>query len=84
MAEKEIGVVTHYFTNIGVGTIKLTIDTLKVGETIHIKGHTSDFNQLVESMQVENKPVQEAKIGDIVGLKVKEHVREHDKVYKVV
>ena len=83
MEEKEIGVVTHYFGHLSVGIVKLK-DSLKVGDTIHFKGHTSDFEQVVESMQIEHKDVQEAKAGDAVGLKVKDHVREHDIVYKVV
>lgn len=83
MEEKELGTVTHYFTKIGVGIIKLS-DALKIGDTIHFKGHSSDFQQVVESMQVEHNNVQEAKAGDMVGLKVKEHVREHDLVYKVI
>ena len=83
MEEKQIGKVTHYFGNISVGIIEITDDILKVGDTIHIKGHTSDFTQQIESMQVEHQTVEEAKAGDAVGIKVKEHVRQHDIVYKV-
>ncbi|GAI15070.1 unnamed protein product, partial [marine sediment metagenome] len=56
----------------------------KVGDTIHIKGHTTDFEQEIESMQIENEPVKEAKSGDSIGIKVKERVRPHDLVYKVI
>jgi len=84
MEEKEIGVVTHYFTHIGVATLKITSDSLNVGDMIHIKGHTSDFQQKIESMQVEHQQVQTAKVGDVIGLKVIEHAREDDKVYKVI
>ncbi|KYK24391.1 hypothetical protein AYK26_06855 [Euryarchaeota archaeon SM23-78] len=80
--EREVGTVTHYYTNIGVAVIELT-DTLKVGDKIHIKGATSDFTQKVDSMQIEHKNVKEAKKGESIGLKVKEHVREHDKVFVV-
>ena len=80
--EREVGDVTHYYTKIGVAVIELT-DTLKVGSTIHIKGATSDFTQKVDSMQVEHKSIEEAKKGDSIGLKVKEHAREHDKVFVV-
>jgi putative protease len=83
MEEKEIGIVTHYFGHLSVGIIKLK-DSLKVGDTIRFKGHTSDFEQAVESLQIEHKDVQEANAGDMVGLKVKEHVREHDVVYKII
>jgi len=55
-----------------------------VGDKIHIKGHTTDFEQVVESMQIENRPVEEAKAGDDVGIKVKERVRPNDTVYRVI
>jgi putative protease len=84
MEERKIGVVTHYFGNIGVGIVKIEADGLKVGETIHFKGHTSDFQQTIDSLQIEHKEVQEAKVGDMVGMKVSEHVREHDEVFKVI
>lgn len=82
--EKKVGVITHYFTKVGVGIINLTDGDLKVGDNIHVKGHTTDFNQTVESMQIEHQNVNEAKRGAQVGIKVKDHVREHDVVYKVI
>ncbi len=84
MAEVELGKVTHYFSKIGVAAIEITQDTLRVGDTIHIKGHTSDFTQKIDSMQIDNKPVAEATAGQSIGLCVKEHAREHDHVFKVV
>ena len=81
-SEKEIGKVAHYYTNIGVAVVELK-GTLKVGDNIRIKGATSDFTQKVESMQIEKDKMQEAKKGDSIGLKVKEHARQHDVVYKV-
>jgi translation initiation factor IF-2 len=83
MAEEEIGHITHFFPKINVAVIEVTAGTLKVGETIRIKGHTSDFSQTVESLQQEHLQVPELKPGASAGLKVKEHVREGDKVYKV-
>lgn len=83
MAEQEIGVVTHYFGHIGVAGIRMTGDTLKAGDTIHVVGHTSDFTQSVGSIQIEHATVDEAKPGDEIGMKVVDHVREHDKVFKV-
>jgi len=83
MAEVEIGKVTHYFSKIQVAAILITADSLRVGDTIHFKGHTSDFQQQVASMQIDGKEVQEAKPGDSVGMKVAQHAREHDAVYKV-
>jgi hypothetical protein len=63
--------------------IEVTAESLKAGETIRIKGHTSDFTQPVESLQQEHLSVPEVKKGGSAGLKVKEHVREGDKVYRV-
>lgn len=84
MAEQLIGTVTHYFSKAGVAAIRITDGQLSVGDTIHVVGHTSDFTQTVDSMQVEHAPVQVARPGDQVGLKVVAHAREHDKVYRVV
>ena len=82
-APKPIGLVTHYFSNIKVGVIKLK-DTLKEGDQIRIiGGEKTDFNQTVKSMQVEHEKVKVAKKGKSIGLKVKEQVREGYKVYKV-
>jgi len=83
MQEKEIGVVTHYFGKISVGIVQLK-DTLKIGDTIHIKGAHDDFTQVVESMQIEHKPVEEAGEGDLVGIKVTQRVHPNDKVFKVI
>lgn len=82
MTEKQIGRVTHYFNKIGVAIIELE-DELRAGDTIHVKGSTTDFQEKVESMQIEHEQVQAAKKGQAIGLKVKEHVREHDIVYKI-
>lgn len=82
MEEKEIGKITHYYDHIGVGIIELS-DTLRVGENIHIKGHTSDFTQGVDSIQIEHANVSEAKAGDVIGIKVAQKVHPHEKVYKV-
>ena len=84
MAEEKIGIVTHYFGKIGVAALKITDGELKVGDIIRIKGHTSDFTQTVESMQVEHESVEVARAGDEVGLKTAEYTREHDSVYKIL
>jgi len=83
MAEQKIGVVTHYFGKIGVAALEVTEGELRIGDTIRIKGRTSDFTQTVDSMQVEHESVEVARKGDEVGLKVAEYVRENDAVYKV-
>ena len=80
---KEVGKITHYFSKIGVGVIKITSGSLKVGDKIRIKGATTDFEQEIDSMQIEHEQVEEAEAGQSIGLRTKEHVREHDVVYKV-
>jgi len=80
---ERIGVVTHYFSHISVAVVKLENATLRVGDTIHFRGHTTDFKQPVDSLQVNHAPVQEVGPKDDFGLKVREHAREHDVVYKV-
>jgi putative protease len=83
MERKEIGKVSHYFGGPKVAALVLT-DTLKVGDRIAIQGHTTDFETVVESMQIEHDKIQEAKKGDNVGIKVPERVREHDVVYRII
>lgn len=83
MQEKEIGKITHYYGHISVGIVELS-DNLKLGDNIHIKGHSSDFTQSVDSMQIEHNNVSEAKSGDVIGLKIIQKVHPHDKVYKVI
>ncbi len=80
--EIEIGKITHYYTNLGVGVIELA-DTLTVGDTIHVQGATTDFTQKVESIQIDSDSVAEARTGDAIGLAVQERVREGDTVYKL-
>ena len=80
--EKLIGKITHYFGKVSVGMIELS-DLLKVGDTIHIKGHTSDFTQQVSSMQIEHAQVTEGKTGDLMGIKVDQKVYKNDEVFKV-
>ena len=80
---ERIGVVTHYYSNLSVATLRLESGTLRVGDVIHIGGHTTDFSQRVESLEVNHAPATEVGPNDDFGLKVVEHVREHDVVYKV-
>jgi translation elongation factor EF-1alpha len=80
--EEEVGRITHYFPRINVGVVELTKGSLKVGDTIHVKGHTTDFYQKVESMQMEHAPVQSAKTGESFGLEVESQVRQHDLVFR--
>lgn len=82
MTEQEIGFIMHYFGKAGVAAITLKAD-LAVGDTIHVKGSTTDFTTKVESMQIDRNEVKEAKAGQSVGLKVPEQARQNDKVFKV-
>jgi len=83
MKETKVGGVIDYFTHVEAAAIELNGD-LRIGDTIHIKGHTTDFEQEVESMQIENELVEKAKAGDSIGVKVRERVRRRDIVYKVI
>ena len=75
-----IGRVTHYYSHLEVAAVTLEAP-LRSGDRIHIKGHTTDLVQPVESMEVEHAQVEQAGPGDDVALKVKDHVREHDKLF---
>lgn len=78
--DKPIGKVTHYFDKIQVAAITLKAP-LKVGDQIQIKGHTTDFTQTVDSMQLDHETIQAAKKGDEIGIKVTDKVRSGDEVY---
>ncbi len=77
----EVGHVTHFFTKINVAVVELNA-TLVVGDTILVKGPTTDFEQVVGSMQIEHENIERAEAGQSIGLKVEERVREGDIVYK--
>lgn len=80
--KKLVGKITHFFTNISVAVIELE-DKLGAGDKILIEGATTNFEQDASSMQIDRKPVESAGPGQSIGLKVKERVREGDKVYKI-
>ena len=80
--EVRVGVVSHYYGHLSVAAVKLEV-ALAVGDTIRVLGHTSDFRQKVDSIQIEHQAVSEAIAGDEIGLKVVQHAREHDVVYRV-
>jgi translation elongation factor EF-Tu-like GTPase len=82
MSGKQIGQITHYFDHISVAALTLT-ENLRVGDTIHILGHSTDFKQDVTSLQIEHEAVDEAKAGDDVAMKVIQKVHAHDKVFKI-
>ncbi|HHH79622.1 MAG: hypothetical protein J7L32_02975 [Thermoplasmata archaeon] len=84
MVEEKIGVVEHFFNKVSVAAIKMTDGELKVGDTIHIVGATTDFTQKVDRIEIDRQPIEVAKPGDEIGIKVNERVREKDTVYKIV
>ena len=82
MAEHLVGTVSHYWGRLEVAGIELSAE-LEVGDTIHILGHTSDFTQTVDSIQIEQEKVESAKAGDSIGVKMKERARVNDQVLRV-
>ena len=84
MAEEEVGLIVKFFAKPSVAAIEVTKGSIKPGDTLMYKGHTTDFTETVQSMQIDNQSVDEAKVGDMIGVKVKERVRENDIVFKVV
>ena len=84
MAEEEVGVVVKFFSKPSVAAIDITKGSVKKGDTLMYKGHTTDFTEEVASIEIDNQSVDEAKVGDMIGIQVKERVRENDIVYKVV
>lgn len=83
MAEVNIGYVKDYFAKVGVAAIEITEGQLTVGDTIHIKGHTTELTQRVDSIQLEHQTLERAERGQLVGVKVRERVRQHDRVFKI-
>ena len=79
--ERSVGVVMQYFAKAEVAAIQITDGEIKVGDTLRIKGATTEFSQKTDSMQIDRASVSSAKAGQSVGIKVKERVREHDRVF---
>jgi len=77
----EVGRITHFFSKISVAVVELTAP-LSVGDCILVKGPSTDFEQAVESMQIEHKNIQRAEAGQSIGLKLAQRVKERDAVYK--
>lgn len=82
MAEKLVGTVVHYYDHVGVAGVVLA-EPLEVGETIHVLGHTTDFTEQVDSMEIDHHAVTRGRRGDDVGIRVVERARIHDQVYRV-
>ncbi len=84
MPEQKVGEVMKFFSKVGVAAIKVTEGALQVGDRIKIKGHSTDFEDQIQSMQIDNQAVSKADAGQMIGIKVKDRVREKDVVYKIV
>ena len=83
MDEELVGKVVKFFSKPSVAAMEITSGTLRVGDRIRIKGHTTDLEETVDSMQIEKESIEEAEPGFLVGIKVNDRVREGDKVFKV-
>jgi len=83
MPEEQVALVIKFFSKPSVAAVEVTKGSIKVGDVLRYKGHTTDFNEAVASMEMDNQPVEEAKVGDLIGIRVKERVRENDQVFKV-
>lgn len=84
MTEDLVGVVINFYAKPGVAAVKVTRGMIKKGHILKYKGYTTDFTETVSSMEIENQSVEKAQEGDLVGVKVRERVRENDKVYRIV
>ena len=84
MPDEQVAVIVKFFAKPSVAALEVTNGTIKKGDILRFKGHTTDFTEEISSMEIDNQAVDEVKVGDLVGVKVKERVRENDKVYKVV
>ena len=83
MTEQKVGEVVKFFSKIGVAAIKVTEGTIRVGDRVKFKGHSTDFEDQIQSMQIDNQPVEKAEAGQMIGIKVKDRVREQDLVSKI-
>jgi len=83
MGEELVGEVTDYFAKVGVAGIRMTAGFLSVGDTIRVKGHTTDLTQTAESIQIEHQDVPRAEAGQVIGIRMKDRVRRGDAVLKV-
>ena len=83
MTEEQVGVIVKFFAKPSVAAIEMTSGSITIGDLLRFKGHTTDFTEEVTSMEKDNQPVETAEKGDLIGIKVKDRVRENDTVYKV-
>jgi putative protease len=79
----ELGVVEHYFGHAGAAIVRILSGELRVGDTLHFRGHTTDFYEHIERIEFDHQPIDVARAGQLVGVQVSQRVREHDAVFKV-
>jgi translation elongation factor EF-1alpha len=84
MAEEKIGEIVKFFAKPSVAAIKITAGELKVGDKIKLVGHTTNFEEVISSMEVNNQKVEKAVVGDYIGVQVSDRVRPGDEVFKVI
>jgi len=84
MPDEQVAVIVKFFAKPAVAALEVTNGIIKKGDLLRYKGHTTDFTEEITSMEIDNNPVDEARAGDLIGVQVKQRVRENDKVYKVV
>ncbi|MEE8581163.1 MAG: hypothetical protein V3T33_06190 [Myxococcota bacterium] len=78
-----LGSVTHYYSHVGAAIVQIDSGELRVGDTLHFRGRTTDFYQRVERLELEHQPIQRAVAGQDVGIQVSQRVREHDEVFRL-
>jgi putative protease len=84
MAEEKVGEVVKFFAKPCVAAIKITDGELNIGDTVKFTGHTTDLEDTVKSMEINNEKIEKAKVGDYIGMKVPDRVRPGDEVFKVI
>jgi len=84
MAEEKIGEVMKFFSKPSVAAVKITAGELRVGDTVRFNGHTTDFEDTIQSMEIDNKQIEKATVGDYIGVKVSDRVRPGDEVFRVL
>jgi translation elongation factor EF-Tu-like GTPase len=80
---KEVGIVTHYFSQVNAAVVKIKKGSLKLGDQLYFKGHTTDLKSTIESLQIDRKPIPQAEAGDEIGVGVNDKVRVGDQVFKI-
>jgi putative protease len=78
-----VGLITHYYPHVDAGIVRIERGEIKVGDTLHVRGHTTDFYQRVDRMELDRQPVQSARAGQEVGIHMSQRVRDHDEVFLV-